>query len=299
VPGHDFGRVDPKANLRHVVTFTNRGPAHLEVGGFQGSCSCVQTTTRSLRLAPGSTGTLEILVTAGDVSGPFEESLAFTSTDPAHPSGTISLKGTVFRILEAVPDFAVLPVTPDSGTNETVTVRIVNHGHAPVEIGVPKGSHPAFAAALVARRPGHEYDLVIRTTRPLPNGNHYGTFTLPTTSPEVPELKVTAFVPGLAAVVVTPPKLELPANPRPQDRRRTVLVRSTTDHVLTLTDPGLSLDGTRIRIETREPGRLFAVHVEFAEYATVTPGPDSRPMLTLRTNHPQFPVLRVPVVARP
>lgn len=295
----DFGRVQPRATLDHRVTFANTGGMVLRIGDFQRSCSCVQLPVSSLEVPPGTRATLELTLLASDLSGPFEETLSFTSNDPLHPTGSVTLRGLVFRRIEAVPDFAVLPVTPDSGTNEVVQVRILNHGDGPIEVREPHGSNPAFAARLIPRVPGREWTLELRTTRILPNASHYGPFTLQTSSPEVPELRVTAFVPGLPAVVATPREWVIDANAAAGSPTLecTILVRSTTDHSLEVSTPEIDVPGVETRLETREPGRLFAVRLRFPE--DFRPAPGFKAVLDLRTNHPRFEHLRVPVRVRP
>lgn len=296
---HDFGRVIPRERLRHTLNVTNLGGTALRLSHFERSCSCVEPAVRELVIAPGGVGRLEVGVQAGDPSGAFVETLAFETNDPDRPAGKLTFRGVVFRRIEAVPDFVVLPITPDSPLSQSVTVRIVNHGSTPVGLGEPRGSNPAFAAVLRPRVPGREYDLEFRATRPLPNGNHYGRFSLTTDDPEVREIVATVFVPGLAAVVITPPVLELPLAgvPPPATNAPVVLVRSTSDHRLEVTDPVTDLPGARVRMEVREPGRLVAVHLHLP--ANFTPARGFRSEVTVKTNHPRFPVLRIPVVARP
>jgi hypothetical protein len=52
----------------------------------------------------------------------------------------------------------------------------------------------------------------------------------------------------------------------------------------------------RVNLEEREPGRLFVVRVEFSPGFPMTA--ERKLELEMRTNHPQYPVLRVPVGSR-
>jgi hypothetical protein len=292
----DFGSVPPRTTLTSTIHWTNSGTAPLVIRDIQVSCSCLQPGARSLTVDPGSHGSLEVGVLAPDRSGAFLETLTFSSNDPEHAAGSIEFRGAVFRKIEAIPDFAVLAITPDSGTNESVRIRMVNHGPEPVEIGEPRGNNPAFEARLVRGATGTDPELFVRVTRPLANANHFAVFKLSTSSPEVPELEVTVYVPGLPAVAVTPREIRLaPRAPgRAEDRVRTVFIRGTTDEGLVVSNATVQLPGARVKLETRQPGRLFVAHLEFS--ADFDPSPQSPAELLFHTNHPRFPVVRVPIV---
>lgn len=289
----DFGRVGPQAHLEQRLDFENTGTATLQVRGIQTSCSCVRPEVRSLEIAPGARASLRVEFITGAPSGPFTESLTFETNDPDQAKVTVEWKGTVFRRIEAAPDFVVMEVTPDSWTNETATVRILNHAEAPIRLSDPVGANPAFAARLSTVKPGWEYALEMRPVRALPNGNHYGRFTLRTDSTEVPQVEVTAFVPGLSALVTTPRRVVLPAGSSTHRVVVPVFVRSTTEHRLVVSEPRCDAPGVRVNLEEREPGRMFVVGLEFP--AGFRPPAGRKLELEMHTNHPQYPVLRVPV----
>ena len=289
----DLGRIAPQAQLEQRLDFENTGTAPLQIRQLQTSCSCVRPEVRSLEIAPGARASLRVEFIAGAPSGPFTESLTFETNDPGRSKVTVEWKGTVFRRIEAVPDFVVMEVTPDSWTNETAIVRILNHTETPIRLSEPVGANPAFAARLSTLKPGWEYALEMRAVRALSNGNHYGRFSVRTDSSEVPQVEVTAFVPGLSALVTTPRRIVLPAGSSTNRVVVPVFVRSTTEHRLVVSDPGCDAPGVRVNLEEREPGRLFVVRLEFP--AGFRPTAGRKLELEMRTNHPQYPKLRVPV----
>ncbi len=293
----DFGSIPPRTPLSSTLSWTNSGTAPLVIRDIKVSCSCLQPEARTLTVEPGSRGTIEVGVLAPDPSGPFLETLTFASNDPDHASGTVEFRGTIFRKIEAIPDFAVLAITPDSGTNESVRLRIVNHGPEPVEIGEPRGNNPAFEARLVRGASGTDPELFVRATRPLANANHFAVFKLSTSSAEVPELTVTVYVPGLPAVAVTPREIRLAPRTSGQAEEQvgTVFLRGTTDESLVVSNLVVHPPGARVDLETRQPGRLFVAHLRFP--ADFEPSTNSPAELLFHTNHPRFPVVRVPIVS--
>ncbi len=291
---HDFGRVQPRTELMHQLIITNTGTAPLEIRAIQASCSCVRPAVSALDLAPGARAPLAVGFITSDLSGPFRESLTFTSNDPGHAQVTVEFTGTVFRLIEAIPSFVVLDITPDSWTNGTASVRVVNHGDTPITLSEPMSANSTFAARLSTTRPGWEHALELRATRSLPNANHYGRFTLLTSSPEVPRIEVTAFVPALSALVAAPRSVRLPAGRLTNRLVQPVFIRSTTDHRLVLGKATVDAPGVKVTVEEREPGRLFVVALDFPASFHLPAGRKTE--LGIPTNHPRFPSLRIPIV---
>lgn len=289
----DLGRIAPLAKLACSIRLTNAHAATLEVSNVRTTCSCVVPAWRKQTVAAGSGATLDLQLIASGIPGPFLEALEFDSSSPDEPRVRIEVRGEVYQAVEAIPAFAMLPVTPDAWKGETTTARIVNHESAPMELSGLRNLHPAFDARLAVVRPGFEYLLEMWTTRPLPNGNHYGRFELATTSSNVPRLEVTAFVPGLAAVALGPRSLRLPDEPGPGVTSGPVYIRSTTAHVLELRETKAPPAGTRVLLNTVEAGRLYRLELVTEPGFRMPQVGDLE--VDLESNHAAHRRLRIPV----
>lgn len=288
----DLGRVAPLARIPWTVRLTNATASVLEISNLRTTCSCVVPAWRKQTVPPGGGTTLDLQLIVSGVPGPLEEALEFDSSNPDEPRVRIEVRGEVYRAVEAIPEFAMLPVTPDAWQGEKAVVRIVNHEASPMELSGPRSLHPAFDGRLEVVRPGFEYLLEMWTTRALPNGNHYGRFELATSSSNAPRLEVTAFVPGLPAVALGPRSLRLPGKPGPGVTSGPVYIRSTTAHILELRAAAPPA-GTRILLNAVETGRLYRLELVtesgFRMPAVGDLGVD------LESNHAAHRTLRIPV----
>jgi Protein of unknown function (DUF1573) len=289
----DVGRIIPLARLQWVVTLTNGTTQPVEIRNVRTSCSCLIPPWRTQVVPAGSQLAMPLELIASSVSGPFVEQLEFDASHPEEAKVRLEIRGEVYQPVEAVPAFAMLPITPDAWKDEVAVARIVNHESTPIEVSGLKSLHPSFVGRLVTVRPGFEYALEMRVTKALPNGNHYGGFELATSSTNVPRLEVTAFVPGLPAVAVGPRVLRLPTNPGPNTTSAPVYIRSTTPHVLEVRHNSPPPTGTRVLLETVEKGRLYRLSLVTEVDLRSAEGSDLA--LVLESNHPSHRTLRVPI----
>lgn len=112
----------------------------------------------------------------------------------------------------------------------------------------------------------------------------------PTSSPEG---KVK---PGSPALSIQPARVELPPGPLAQKLTRSIAVRNYAAKALELSELSLSIKGVEAKLIELEKGKFFNVILTFPEGFDRTNG---QPMeLSLKSNNPQFPLVRVPIVER-
>jgi len=66
---------------------------------------------------------------------------------------------------------------------------------------------------------------------------------------------------------------------------------------LKLSDPVLSVKGVDVHLEELQPGRSFTVTLKFPAGFEIARG--EKVELSVKSNHPQFTVIKVPVVQAP
>lgn len=296
----DLGIVAPNAVVDSALSLTNAGSDTLIIKELSASCSCLEIGEHPGLLEPGAVGHITLKLHTVSASGAFTESLTLVSNDPAQPELTVELRGTVWQAVEAIPSFVMFRVTPDSPTNETAWVRIVNHTADPVDLKAPTVNSRSFSASLRPVVPGREYLLGIRAIPPLSTGHTFGKVTVPTSSPKTPQVEVTVMVPALPSVVATPTELRLPTASHDQPLRRTVWVRCTVPHRLQVTGvsvtprQGTAIGGVPVRVTEKEPGRLFAVDLTFPPDFLASAGGEG--LLVVTNNHPRHGQLRIPIL---
>jgi hypothetical protein len=295
-PMHDFGTIKGGETVKYTYVFTNSGDRLLEVSNVQTSCGCTTAGDYSRQVEPGKTGAIPIQFNSGNFRGDVVKTITVTCNDATQPTVLLQLKAHIWKPIDITPQFVTLNVTPESPSNAT-TVRIVNNEETPLTLSAPESSNPAFAAELKTNQPGKEFELLVRTVPPLPTGMVQGQITLHTSSTNLPLLSTTAWANLQPAVMVTPAQITLPATPLATPKPYTIVIRNNVTNVLALSDPAVSAKGVDVLLKELQPGRYFSVTLTFPAGFELAPGKSAE--LSLKSNHPQFPVIKVPILRPP
>ena len=292
---HDFGKVVAGEVLRHTYAFTNAGDRVLELTEVRSTCGCTTSGAWSKRVEPGQGGTIPIeLHTSGFSDGPVAKKVNVRCNDPNQTNAVLQVKVTVWHPIQVTPASAGLRVVGDAVSNTVTVLRITNNEVAPLTLSEPESSQRAIAAQLKTVEPGRVFELVVRPVPPLGPGNVFGTITLRTSSTILPVLSISSWIVAQAAVTVLPTQVTVPAGPSPAAFTRDVTIRNLGATPLTLSKPVLDLDGVEGQLTEVQPGRLFTVRLAFPPGFELPTGRSAE--VRLESNHPQFPVIRVPIV---
>ena len=94
--------------------------------------------------------------------------------------------------------------------------------------------------------------------------------------------------------MVTPTQIMLPAGPLAAAMNRAIMIRNSGTNSLVLSDATVNIPGAEVRVQETRPGRLFNVTVNFPAGFEIKP--DQKPEVTLKSNHPKFSLIKVPVL---
>jgi hypothetical protein len=296
-PVHDFGKISAGEAVKYDFVFTNAGDAMLEITGVQTSCGCTTAGNWPRQLEPGKTGAIPIQFSSGSFNGQIHKTITVTCNDKTQPTVVLQIKGTIWKPIEVNPQYATLNVTTESVSNATTVVRIVNNYDEPITVSDPESNSRAFAAELRTKQPGKEFELIIKTVPPLPIGNAQGQFTLKTSAPKTPVLTITAIAIVQPVLTTTPAQIALPITLLTNSYTASVSIRNNGTAPLALSEPAVNVWGVDTQMREVEPGRLFTVTLMFPAGFQVTPGENAE--LHVKSNHPQFPVIKVPVMQPP
>ena len=292
--GHDFGRVRGGELVRHSFAFTNAGSGVIEITQVHPSCSCVVLGSWPSRIGPGETGEIPFEFHTVNYSGPVVETITVTGSGPTQPSVTLRVAADIWRPIDVRPAAAVFEYFPDDPAASVFTVRIVSRSDEPLHLSVPRSSRPTLTAVLSPVIPGREYDLTVRVEPPAKPANVVGTITLDTSVASMPvlEIPVHALVPSPVSVV--PRTLRLPAAPGSTAVSCSVQIRNHSPNPLTLGSPAVNVTGATVMLNETVPGRRFTLVLSLAAGADIPASGTAE--VTLTSNHPQFPMLRIPIV---
>jgi hypothetical protein len=288
---YDFGRVVAGEVVTHAFTFANLGPEPVEITAVQPACGCTTTTDWSRRVEPGATGVIALQVDTAHFDGPLSKTAEVDFAN--HPPVMLEFAGTVWRPVEITPQTAVFNSVEGEVPVAPVKVRIVNKLDQPLLLSPPKSADGAFSAELKTLEPGRQFQLAIKMNAVPQHGDAPVVITIPTSSAELPAIRVQAQAIIQPAVMIAPRQITLAPMPGHRTSSYSVMVRNQGKHPLTLSDAVVNAPGVEVQIREISPGRQFSVTATFPEGFKIPPGADLR--VSLKTSDPRFPVVDVPV----
>jgi hypothetical protein len=289
----DFGKVSGGEVVKHDFVFTNVGTASLEIKDVQVGCGCTTAGTWDRQVEPGKTGVIPLQFNPAGFSGTVTKSATVTCNDPGQSNVVLYLKSMVWNPFDVMPSTTVFNVTAETQTNETRIVRIVSNLEEPVELSDLQCTNGSLQAELKSVRPGKEFELRITAVPPF-TSNTMATVNVKTSSPRKPLLNVGAFLLVQPSVIVAPNQIELPSGLLAAGLSTSVKILNKGTNSLALSDPTVNSRGTEVRLQEIQPGQVFSLMVNFP--AGFQTKPDEKIEVTVKSNHRQFPLIKIPVV---
>jgi len=166
----------------------------------------------------------------------------------------------------------------------------------------PQSDTNAFSAALKTNVPGREFELTVTAAPPARRPPSFGTITVLgriTLKSSVPGMNpLTNFVYETISpeITVFPPEIQLPAGPLARAGTRRVSIRGNSSN-LTLSNPGANVPGVELSVGVIQTNRQYSLSAVFPKGFAVRPGQNIA--LTVKTDNPRVPVLRIPVTLMP
>lgn len=293
---HDFGRVKCGTTLNFDFAFTNAGDAPLEIRSVQSSCGCTVAGNWTKSVQPGQTGTIPIQFTTAQLSGPVRKSVTVTCNAPDKARSILNIVGTVWREIDLNPEVAFFTPKAGSMTVAPKVIRIVNNMEEPLELAPPECADKAFTAELKTLRKGREFELLVSAMPPFRPDVVQVPITLKTSSKSVPVLTVKALVMVQLPITVMPQQLVLGPAPLAASSNQVVTVRNLDGTAVSVSEPTVNVPGVAATIRELQPGRVFAITLEFPARFVAPAGSAE---LSVKTSHPLCPIVKVAITHQP
>jgi hypothetical protein len=298
MPKYDFGKASAGEKVLHTYLITNTGTAMLHITKVQPSCHCTTVGNWTHDIAPGQGGEITVqLDTTGFGGGsPVTRTITVVSNAKNEPRAVLQIKGTVWKPIDVSPSTAMISVAPDSTNAATTTVRIVNQTENPVTISNAVSASRLFTAALNEIKPGKEYELVITAQPPFTPGSSWGTITVHTSRTNTPTINVPVMARVQPAVQFYPAQIVLNLLPDRWTTNR-VNIHGNTTNILTLSNPKASDSRIQVDIRPMGPKGMYSLLAVFPPGFKLEPGEHAE--VTVESNHPRFPLIKIPIVEYP
>jgi hypothetical protein len=294
---HDFGKITAGGTVRCDFVFTNAGDALLEINGVVTTCGCTTAGEWPRQVEPGKTGKIPIEFHAPAYGGAVAKIVTVNSSDKERQAVYLQIKGTVWRPVEVNPQFAIVRANAETLADARASVHIVNNEEQPLVLSAPEINNGLFTAELKTNQPGKEFELSVRAVPTAGAGNRQSQITLRTSSTNEPVLNITAMAVVQPVLAVTPSQINLPRAPLPGKMTYTVSVGYSGTNVMVLSDPAVNVKDVTTELKELQPGRAFSVAVSFPAGFELEGGQTAQ--LSVKSNHPDFPVIKVSIAQPP
>jgi hypothetical protein len=296
-PIYDFGKVKSGELVKYSYVFTNTGDRTLEITQVQPGCGCTTAGEWTKKVETNQTGQVPIQFNSANFNGQVLKTVTVRCNDPAQANGVVlQLKGTIWRPIDYIPQYAVLNLPPDVQTASTV-VKIVNNTEEPITLSPPEVNNRSFTATLATNNPGKEYQITVNTVPPLPAGTVQAMITVKTSSTNMAVLNIPLWVNVQPAVMVMPPQISLLPPPLQTKTTPAITIQNNSTNSLVLSDPAINIPGVEVQLNTMQTGRVYSATLTFPQGFEI---PAGRPVeFTVKSSLAQMPLIKVPVMQIP
>ena len=116
-----------------------------------------------------------------------------------------------------------------------------------------------------------------------------------TSSTNVPVINVPVYASFRPALMTVPNRIVLPAGPINPGFRSATTIRNNGSTPVKLSDPSVNAEGITVQMTETQPGKLFTLNLNFSTNFQARAGQTLE--LTVKTSHPNYPVIKVPITA--
>ncbi len=303
---YDFGKILAGDPVKYTFVATNTGDDTLEISNARGSCACTVVGEGSAknawtlqRVAPGQTCRIPVeIATSNYGAQTIAKFVTVTSNAKARPLVNLQIHGKVWLPIEVSPAAAVFTLVPGAATSNTQVLKIFNRMEKPLTLSDPQSTTNAFSAVLKTNLAGQEFELAV-TAAPLSNRPPVfsttliqGGISLKSSASNMNPFKISVLETIYPEIVVYPASIQLPPGPLAQANTNHVTIRGNSTNLI-LSDPGANVPGVEMSVTVVQTNRQYYLSVVFPKGFEARTNQDL--VLTVKTDHPGFPVLSIPV----
>ena len=293
-PVFNFGRVKSGELVKHNFVFTNTGSATLQIFEVKPGCGCTTAGAWDKSVEPGKTGTIPLQFNSTGFGGQVAKSATITCDDPIRSNVVVQISGTVWKPIDITPQMAMFNINAEAPTNETKVLKVVSNLEEPVTLSDLKCNNGSFKAELKEVKPGKEFELLVTAVPPFSNATVFSTITFKSSSTNAPNLNVSAYAMVQQPVTVSPQQVVISSGPLKNPVTTSVMVRNGSTNALQVSDVRLDLKGVEVKVNQPQTGQLYAISMVFPVGFELQQ--TQKPELTMKTSHPKFPEIKVPIV---
>ena len=255
-------------------------------------------------IPPGQEGRITLVVEGKKVHGAFTKSATVHSNDPENPRISLSLAGTEKSYVEvSPPNRLYLQGQYGEEVNKTLVLRSNEEGLDFQVTGVSSNIDDKVTYRYEAGEADGEFRVHVYKNPRLPTVNTFGTLFIRTNSENAPEKEIQVQVVTKGSITVQPSVVNFGrVRFGDQSTKGQSLTRSFTVLKVrgdfSIEDIEADNDHYTWTVEETVPGQRYKVNVTFAAPVRTSPRQNEFGEMTIHTNDPKEPMVRVRLVAR-
>lgn len=299
---YDFGKVFEKEKYAYSFPVRNMGQADLVIESVKPGCGCTVVDFDEV-VHPGQEGKINMVVDGNQVHGTFAKSAKVNSNDPEHPVMTITIAGEEVPYINVVPEGRVF-LQGRYGEKVERQVRLSSNeeGLDFKVTGVRSNIDHQITYRVDPGDAEREWVLSVFKNPALPTGTNFGTIYVKTNSEKAPEKVVQVQVITKGAITVQPTalnygrvKFDPERTGEPVTKTVTVLSPKEDFEILEVTT---SSNAYQASVTEEMRGQRYKIDVTFTPPKKTKTRQTELGEMTIKTNDPHEPTLRVKLVAR-
>jgi len=290
----DFGAVDEGKVLTCTVDLSNGGDAVLTIQDVSPSCGCTTTGEWPHTLKPGEHASIPIHVDTTHFLGPIGKTVTITTDDPTHPQTFFEIRATVTTAVSIAAPTLVFPAASDPSRSYARSTTIRAEVPEPLHLSTPVSDNPLFRPELKTIIANKEYDLVVTTGTPLPEGTHSARITMTSSVKKAPQIVVQAVITLLPPVQVAPSQIPLVQHKLEHAEKRYAVVMSRRQNDLQVSELTTDAPGVTLSVTDAPSHRQATILVSFPVGFEIKTG--QRYAIRAKTNLKALPNVEIPIV---
>jgi hypothetical protein len=294
-PVYEFGKVTIGGKVHHNYVITNSGNATLLITNVHPGCHCTTAGDWAHRIEPGQTGIIPVQFDSTGFSGHIMRTIDVYSNARNEPHKILQLTGTIWKPIEYAST-AIISIPADGSNEMSTTVHIVNKTDDLITLSNVVCNKTLFEAVLKETKPGKEFDLVVTARPPFPTGTTSASISVNTSLSNMPIINITAMANVTPAIQVSPSQIVLNPHPDRANTNRVTIVANTTNE-LSLSNPKASDSQIQLELQPGFRKGMFTLLVVTPPGFHLAPG--QRAEVTIESNHPRYPVIKIPIMQFP
>lgn len=290
----DLGTVTRGDPLTRKVTFANTGSAPLTLSKIKASCGCTTVKGWEQTVAPGQQGSFELNLDTTKFTGPVTKTVDVES-NATNGMTRLTLKAEVWSPVRIFPPMVAFGTLLKGSKVEPRLIEITVTEPENTKISGLTCSNPYFHTELRTLEEGRRYQIAV-TVPELGERAQTGELTLGVGHPKLKEMKIPVHVSPVDPLVVQPKQLNLSAASLKTAPSKSITVFCHDRAVASLEITDLTFSGgtdVKLAFEPQGDKRWGRVSITFPD--GFAPSQDQELSVSFRTNHPDFPLVTVPI----